>query len=82
MIADNLIKWIVSECKIVKIKNKYGYECEYYLLDDLEKLDKLKDLVWTRKVDNYIFKNMVSPLDFAYDCYDFIKNGGQIYFHA
>lgn len=81
-IEGNLIKWIATECEIVKIKNKYGDECEYYLLDNLEKLDKLKDLVWMRKIDNYIFKNMVSVLDFAYDCYDFIKNGGTMYLHV
>lgn len=81
-IEGNFIKWIATECDVVKIKNKYGDECEYYLLNDLEKLDKLKDLVWTRKVDNYIFKNMVSVLDFAYDCYDFIKNGGRMYLHV
>jgi hypothetical protein len=77
-IEGNLIKWIITECKTIKIKNKYGYE--YYLLDDLEKLDKLKDLIWNRQIDNYIFNNMISALDFAYDCYDFIKNGGKIYF--
>lgn len=75
-----LIKWIIAECEEIKIVDKYGNEDHYYVLDKLDKIDDLKDKIWNRQINNYIFYAGISALDFAYDSWDFIKNGGTLYF--
>lgn len=80
ILEGGLIRWIISECKEVNIYDEYEHEYNYYMIDELEKISELKDKIWNRQIDNYIFVDGTSALDFAYDCWDFIKNGGIIYF--
>jgi len=74
-IDSDLCNWIKTKLK--KIDAIYGH---LYVLDETEKIIQLRDKIWNNKMKNENISEYCDSFTFAFEAYQWIKEGNQLYF--